>query len=98
MANPSATQSVLVIAAVQLGDLGEYQCVIMNGCGSVRSQAALLQVCQGDINCDGFVNGDDFDGYVAAFEAGTTDADFNGDGFVTGDDFDAFVDAFEAGC
>jgi len=58
----------------------------------------LPPACPADFNRDGFVTGEDFDGYVAAFEAGTTDADFNGDGFVNADDFDAFVDAFEAGC
>lgn len=54
--------------------------------------------CLADFDQDGFVTGDDFDLYAAAFEAGGVSADFNGDGFVTGDDFDAFVLAFEAGC
>lgn len=54
--------------------------------------------CPADFDGDGFLTGDDFDVYVAAFEAGSIDADFDGDGFVTGDDFDAFVIAFEAGC
>jgi len=54
--------------------------------------------CPADYDHDGFVTGDDFDAYVADFEAGNIAADFNGDGFVTGDDFDAFVTAFEAGC
>ncbi len=55
-------------------------------------------LCPSDFNHDGFVTGEDFDGYVAAFELGTAAADFNGDGFVTGEDFDAYVSAFEAGC
>lgn len=54
--------------------------------------------CASDFDWDGFVTGDDFDSYVAAFEAGSPAADFDGDGFVTGDDFDAYVAAFEAGC
>ena len=54
--------------------------------------------CPADFDGDGFVTGDDFDGFAGAFQSGSTAADFNGDGFVTGDDFDAFVLAFEAGC
>lgn len=55
-------------------------------------------LCPSDFNQDGFVNGDDFDGYVDAFTEGALSADFNGDGFVNGDDFDAFIDAFTSGC
>ncbi len=51
-----------------------------------------------DFNGDGFVTGEDFDAYVAAFEAGDIASDFDGDGFVTGEDFDAYVAAFESGC
>jgi len=54
--------------------------------------------CLADFNHDGFVTGDDFDAYNAAFTTGAIAADFNGDGFVTGDDFDAYVATFEAGC
>lgn len=54
--------------------------------------------CPSDFNLDGFVTGDDFDEYVAAFELGSASADFNQDGFVTGDDFDGYVLAFETGC
>lgn len=51
-----------------------------------------------DVNADGFANGDDFDFYVAAFEAGAADADYDGNGNVNGDDFDRFVLDFELGC
>lgn len=54
--------------------------------------------CRADFDGDAFVTGDDFDGYVTAFEAGEGPADFDGDGFVTGDDFDRYVLAFERGC
>ncbi len=54
--------------------------------------------CAADFDEDGFISGEDFDQYVAAFEAGDLSADFDGDGFVTGEDFDGFVVAFEAGC
>ncbi|MCG3123287.1 MAG: hypothetical protein GIKADHBN_01699 [Phycisphaerales bacterium] len=55
-------------------------------------------LCPADFDGSGFVDTDDFDAFVVAFEAGTPDADFDGSGFVDTDDFDAFVLAFEAGC
>jgi len=55
-------------------------------------------LCTPDFNRDGFLDFTDFDAFVAAFEAGTSEADFNGDGFLDFTDFDAFVGAFEAGC
>lgn len=58
----------------------------------------LPNPCSADFDNDGFVTGDDFDQYVAAFEFGGPDADFDFNGFVTGDDFDAFTTAFVAGC
>ncbi len=54
--------------------------------------------CPADFDGTGFVDTDDFDAFVQAFEAGTQDADFDLSGFVDTDDFDAFVRAFEAGC
>jgi len=57
-----------------------------------------IDFCPSDVNQDGFVSGDDFDIFVAAFEAGDPSADYNGDTFVSGDDFDAFTLDFEAGC
>ncbi len=54
--------------------------------------------CPTDFDRDGFVTGDDFDGFVAAFELGDGAADFDGDTFVTGDDFDAYALAFQSGC
>ena len=59
---------------------------------------ALPPPCRADFNGDGFVDFTDFDGFVAAFEAGDLAADFNDDGFIDFTDFDAFVATFEAGC
>jgi hypothetical protein len=72
--------------------------------GSWRTwvQSVDPETCPGDCPADfdgsGFVDTDDYDAFVQAFEAGTDDADFDGSGFVDTDDFDAFVQAFEAGC
>ena len=74
------------------------RCVVSNALGSVTSNPATLTICPADFNCDGFVTGEDFDAYVAAFELDGIPADFDRNGFVTGEDFDAFVLAFEAGC
>gem|GEM_PF-1761327 len=51
-----------------------------------------------DFNGDGFLNFEDFDDFVVAFEAGKASTDFNNDGFLTFEDFDAFVAAFQKGC
>ncbi|MCC6383216.1 MAG: matrixin family metalloprotease, partial [Dehalococcoidia bacterium] len=51
-----------------------------------------------DFNNDGFATGEDFDEFVALFEAGDPGADFNGDTFVSGEDFDEFVQHFVDGC
>ncbi len=60
---------------------------------------AVLPIdCPSDYDGDGFVTGEDFDAFVAAFENGDLSADFNGDGFITGEDFDGYVAAFESGC
>ena len=58
--------------------------------------------CPADFNGDGFVDGFDYDDFVACFEGDACppgqDADFNGDGFPDGFDYDDFVAAFETGC
>lgn len=54
--------------------------------------------CPSDFDQNHFVNGDDFDQFVVAFEAGDIGADFDMNGFVNGDDFDQFIVAFVNGC
>ncbi|HLO40067.1 MAG TPA: hypothetical protein VK176_03525 [Phycisphaerales bacterium] len=56
------------------------------------------RACAADFDGTGFVDTDDYDAFVRAFEQGGDDADFDGTGFVDTDDFDAFVYAFEVGC
>ena len=61
-----------------------------------------VPACPADFNDDGFVDGFDYDDFVACFEGdpcppGKT-ADFNNDGFPDGFDYDEFVAAFETGC
>ena len=54
--------------------------------------------CAADFDQSGFLDTDDFDGFVQAFELGVDEADFDQSGFVDTDDFDKFVVAFEKGC
>jgi len=51
-----------------------------------------------DFNADGFITFEDFDAFIADFEAGLETADFDHDGFITFEDFDAFVTEFESPC
>jgi len=70
------------------------------GSSLVDCGAYELQVsgCPADFNLDGFVNGDDFDSFVEAFEQGKPAADADWSGFVNADDFDYFVMRFDQGC
>ncbi len=99
---PSATTPTLVIAPVTPAGAGEYDCIVSGPCEEAVSHAATLTVsgpcCPADFDENGFVNGDDFDAFSAAFEAGELSADFNGDTFVTGEDFDGYAAAFGGGC
>ena len=61
-------------------------------------RAFVLEPCFADFDGSGFVDFDDFNQFVVAFEAGDMAADFDGSGFVDFDDFNAFVVAFETGC
>ncbi|MCC6425933.1 MAG: hypothetical protein IT435_03840 [Phycisphaerales bacterium] len=65
---------------------------------SVALRIITTPGCPADFDGSGFVDTDDFDAFVHAFELGGDDADFDGSGFVDTDDFDAFVHAFIAGC
>jgi|GEM_PF-2039365 len=67
----------------------------------VRLDSIIVR-CPADFNGDGFVDGFDYDDFVACFEGEACpigkSADFNGDGFPDGFDYDDFVTAFEEGC
>ena len=59
---------------------------------------SVLIALSSDFDQNGFVNGDDFDTFTAAFIAGDPAADFDANTFVNGDDFDLFIASFVAGC
>ncbi len=60
--------------------------------------ATVIGVCTTDFDHSGFVDTDDFDAFIHAFELGDASADMDCTGFVDTDDFDTFVVRFEAGC
>jgi hypothetical protein len=77
------------------------RCVVTGGCAgtaSVTSAAALVSLCNADLNCDGGVDGSDIDAFFALWEAGDPGADVNADGGVDGDDVGAFFMTWQAGC
>jgi len=63
-----------------------------------EGSVTLIGLCTADFDESGFVDTDDFDAFVAAFEAGDDSADIDCSGFVDTDDFDTFVRRFEDGC
>lgn len=97
--NPSAATANLSITALPcVSDVATYHCVITGPCSEVTTDTATLRACFADFNCDGFVNGDDYDSFASLFEPGDAGADLNCDSFVNGDDYDLFASAFESGC
>lgn len=58
----------------------------------------FTHLCLADFDGSGFMDTDDFDAFIHAFEEGLESADFDRSGFTDTDDFDAFVHAFEEGC
>lgn len=59
---------------------------------------AAVKLCPADFNADGFVDFNDYGGYVTSFETGTVGADFNLDNFIDFFDYNDYVAAFELGC
>jgi len=68
----------------------------------ISNMTAPVNPCSADFNGDGFVDGFDYDDFVACFEGDPCppgqDADYNNDGFPDGFDYDEFVADFEEGC
>ncbi len=54
--------------------------------------------CLADFDKSGFVDFEDYNSFVQAFELGTDAADYDGSGFVDIEDFTAFVQEFQVGC
>ncbi len=59
---------------------------------------AQVTDCPADTDHNGYVDTDDYDAFVALFEAGDPRADIDATGFVDLEDFTLFVQHFESGC
>ncbi len=93
------TTSTLTVSNVTPAEAGtNYNCVVTSFLGSTTSANATLTYCPADFDCSGFVDAEDYNSFVAAFEAGTDNADVDGSGFVDIEDFVYFVQLFELGC
>ena len=96
--NPSAATETLTRSSITAADIGSYDCIVTNACGSVTSNPASLTTCPGDFNCDGGVDGEDVGAFFNDWEAGNAAADINADGGVDGADVSTFFEHWEAGC
>ncbi len=93
----------LTIDGISAFDVGQYDCLVGDLCGSVASNAATLSICGADLNCDTVVDDADFSIFVIAYNLldcadptmpANCPADLNGDGLVDDADFSLFVVAY----
>ncbi len=104
IANPTALTSVLSLSNADASTVANYDCVIVNGCGTHVTEAVPFILCTADFNCDGSV--DDLDFQDFAFQYNILDcadpsmpagcpSDLNADGIVDDLDFQFFVPAYD---
>jgi hypothetical protein len=75
-----------------------YRVTTPGGPSNIATVTLIYSRCAADYDGSGFVDTEDFDLFVANFEAGDSTTDFDNSGFVDTDDYDAFVQAFTIGC
>lgn len=78
-----------------------WSCLTTQGrAGPIEGENALyVSRCgRADINADGFLDGSDFDTFVAMYLVGDPAADLDRSGFVGPDDWELFLAAFAGGC
>jgi hypothetical protein len=104
---PNGNTPTLVIASVQSGDDGDYDCIVNGPCGQRISQVATLTIgsaCYA--NCDGsttqpILTVNDFICFQARFASGDSYANCDGSSsqpMLTVNDFICFQSAFATGC
>ncbi|OQZ02012.1 MAG: hypothetical protein B6D36_13550 [Planctomycetes bacterium UTPLA1] len=91
IANPSAATATLLLNDVSAAEMGSYDCVVSNTCGSVTSDPSTLTVFSGgtgDGDVSGSTDGLDIQGLVNALTNGGAPSaaycayDMNADGVV----------------
>lgn len=97
---PGATGQTYSIASATAGDVGIYDVVVSNSCGTTTSGQGyiLVTTCAADMNGDCTLDVTDFSLFRTLYLQGAPEADFNGDGRLTVDDFSAFRAAYLTGC
>ncbi len=107
----SATSDLAIVNASS-ADVGSYDCVITDLCGSAASfpYSLVMRFCLlGDMNCDGALNNGDIDPFILALlspaeyqaahpQCNIAIGDMNGDGMLDNGDIDPFVQCLLGGC
>ncbi|HLO39816.1 MAG TPA: endonuclease/exonuclease/phosphatase family protein [Phycisphaerales bacterium] len=90
----------ITLSTIDPGDFGGTLTITSNDPDQPTRTVTLVGTvwCPADFDKSGFVDIEDYDAFVEAFEAGTDDADFDKSGFVDIVDFSEFVLRFEIGC
>lgn len=71
----------------------------LDGDNDSEDRCAALQTIQpADLTCDGVLNFDDLDAWIAAYLANDPLADIDGNGILNLDDEEAFIDSYTNGC
>lgn len=100
-----ATTPDLIINSFGPDDVGDYDVVVTNPCGTLTSESARLRISGsqcGDLDDDGDVDGTDYALFRAAFGRSLGDpaydplADFDGDGTITFVDYQAWLVCYRA--
>lgn len=100
---PGATGATYEIAAAGPGDVGLYDCVVADACGSTTSTPIRVAICRIDYNGDDEIDFSDSELFVLQYGMGTLGtcapgADLNEDGEVDFSDIERFIQFFNAGC
>lgn len=68
--------------------------------GPIEGEDAVYETKCGsaDITRDGYLDGNDFDAFVAGYDMGASVSDVDLNGFVNSDDWEVFFSAFSLGC
>jgi len=93
-----ATTASLSFSCVTLSDQGLYRCIVSSTCGSTNSPTTQLNVCIGDFNCDGGIDGPDIESFFVAWSAAAPYADVDASGGIDGTDIFLFLERWASGC
>ncbi|MCC6675602.1 MAG: hypothetical protein IT436_00535 [Phycisphaerales bacterium] len=93
-----AIERTYTVADPTPAQAGEYDCVITDVCGSITTEKAVVTVCGIDLNCDTFVDFNDYLEFLNRYDISDARADLNRDGFIDFSDYLEFLNRYDAGC